>query len=94
MAQIFQGRTTAGPFFSISGDKQTREETVEEKRESSFSALTTAMLGYVIGAALTFSKVMPGEPAGDAMSQTFSIARAMAISLTWPLYWGWRLFEN
>lgn len=67
---------------------------MEEQHDGSLSVLRTLLLGYVIGAAMTFSQVMPSERSLDVVSQTLIIARSMAISLTWPLYWGWRLYDS
>lgn len=79
---------------SADGNSQDSREKIEEKRERSSSVLMTMVLGYVIGATMTFSQVMPSERAVDVTSQTLIMARAMIISLTWPVYWGWRLFST
>lgn len=65
-----------------------------EQREKSSSIMRTLLLGWIIGATMTFSQVMPRERAPDMAGQTLSIARAMTISLIWPLYWGYRMFDR
>lgn len=67
---------------------------MEGKRDRHSPILTIFLLGYVIGATMTFSKAMPSERVADVVDQTLIMARAMAVSLTWPLYWGWQLFNS
>lgn len=79
---------------SINRNSQDSRERIEQKREGFLSLPMTLALGYVIGATMTFSQVMPTERATDVTSQTLNMARAMIISLTWPAYWGLRLSSN
>lgn len=79
---------------NVDENSQDFSEKVEEKRERSSSVPMTMVLGYIIGATMTFSQVMPSERAADVTSQTLTMARAMIISLAWPVYWGLRLFSN
>lgn len=59
--------------------------TDEEPKETS-SLLKVLALGYIIGAALTYPKVMPA-PVDDPMTQTLNLAKATATSLIWPIHW-------
>jgi hypothetical protein len=44
---------------------------------------------YMVGNAVTFTKVVSVEMAGPA-ELTGAILRALACSLVWPIYWLWR----